>query len=32
VAGDDTVLVISREQAGGAEVARALLRIAEGKG
>ncbi len=29
VAGDDTVLVISREPAGGAEVARALLRIAE---
>ena len=29
VAGDDTVLVISREPEGGAEVARALLRIAE---
>jgi transcriptional regulator of arginine metabolism len=32
VAGDDTVLVISREPAGGAEVARALLRIAERRG
>ena len=29
VAGDDTVLVISRDPAGGAEVAAALLRIAE---
>jgi transcriptional regulator of arginine metabolism len=29
VAGDDTVLVISRDPAGGTEVARALLRIAE---
>ncbi len=29
VAGDDTVLVITREPAGGADVARALLRIAE---
>ncbi len=29
VAGDDTVLVIAREPAGGQEVARALLRIAE---
>ena len=29
VAGDDTVLVITREPGGGAEVARALLRIAE---
>ena len=29
VAGDDTVLVITREQAGGQDVARALLRIAE---
>jgi transcriptional regulator of arginine metabolism len=29
VAGDDTVLVIARDQAGGAEVARSLLRLAE---
>jgi transcriptional regulator of arginine metabolism len=29
VAGDDTVLVISRDPAGGQDVARALLRIAE---
>lgn len=29
VAGDDTVLVITRDPAGGADVARALLRIAE---
>jgi len=29
VAGDDTVLVISREPAGGAEVAHSLLRLAE---
>ena len=29
VAGDDTVLVISRDPAGGAEVAGALLRLAE---
>ena len=29
VAGDDTVLVITRDPAGGAEVARGLLRIAE---
>jgi transcriptional regulator of arginine metabolism len=29
VAGDDTVLVITREPAGGSDVARALLRIAE---
>ncbi|HVB44372.1 MAG TPA: arginine repressor [Streptosporangiaceae bacterium] len=29
VAGDDTVLVITREPAGGPEVARALLRLAE---
>ena len=29
VAGDDTVLVISRDPAGGTEVAGALLRIAE---
>jgi transcriptional regulator of arginine metabolism len=29
VAGDDTVLVIARDPAGGAEVARALLRIAD---
>ena len=29
VAGDDTVLVISRDPAGGTEVAEALLRIAE---
>ena len=32
VAGDDTVLVISREPGGGADVARALLRIAERRG
>ncbi len=29
VAGDDTVLVISRDPAGGEDVARALLRLAE---
>jgi transcriptional regulator of arginine metabolism len=29
VAGDDTVLVISRDPSGGTEVAEALLRIAE---
>ena len=29
VAGDDTVLVIARDPAGGAELARALLRLAE---
>ena len=29
VAGDDTVLVITREPAGGQDMARALLRIAE---
>ena len=29
VAGDDTVLVIARDPAGGAEVARSLLRLAE---
>ena len=29
VAGDDTVLVITRDPAGGAEVARALLRLAD---
>jgi transcriptional regulator of arginine metabolism len=32
VAGDDTVLVISREPAGGNEVAENLLRLAERKG
>jgi len=32
VAGDDTVLVISREPAGGNEVAESLLRLAERKG
>lgn len=31
VGGDDTVLVISRDPAGGADVARALLRLAEGR-
>jgi transcriptional regulator of arginine metabolism len=31
VGGDDTVLVISRDPAGGAEVARALLDLAEGR-
>jgi len=29
VAGDDTVLVITRDPAGGEQVARALLRLAE---
>ena len=32
VAGDDTVLVITREPAGGNEVAESLLRLAERKG
>ena len=32
VAGDDTVLVISRDPAGGAELARALLGLAERRG
>jgi transcriptional regulator of arginine metabolism len=32
VAGDDTVLVIARDPAGGAELARALLRLAERRG
>ena len=32
VAGDDTVLVISREPAGGSELAESLLRLAERKG
>ena len=32
VGGDDTVLVIARDPAGGADVARALLRLAEGRG
>ena len=32
VAGDDTVLVISREPAGGNELAESLLRLAERKG
>ena len=32
VAGDDTVLVISREPAGGDEVAESLLRLAERRG
>ncbi len=32
VAGDDTVLVISREPAGGNEVAESLLRLAERRG
>jgi transcriptional regulator of arginine metabolism len=32
VAGDDTVLVITREPTGGPEVARTLLRLAERKG
>jgi len=32
VAGDDTVLVIAREPAGGHEVAESLLRLAERKG
>jgi transcriptional regulator of arginine metabolism len=32
VAGDDTVLVISREPAGGTELAESLLRLAERKG
>ena len=31
VAGDDTVLVISREPAGGNELAESLLRLAERK-
>jgi len=32
VAGDDTVLVIAREPAGGADVARSLLQVAERRG
>jgi transcriptional regulator of arginine metabolism len=32
VAGDDTVLVIAREPASGAEVARTLLQFAERRG
>jgi len=32
VAGDDTVLVIAREPAGGADLARALLRLADRRG
>jgi transcriptional regulator of arginine metabolism len=32
VAGDDTVLVIARDPAGGAELARALLRLADRRG
>ena len=32
VAGDDTVLVITRDAAGGDEVAEALLRLAERRG
>jgi transcriptional regulator of arginine metabolism len=32
VAGDDTVLVITRDPAGGAELARALLRLADRRG
>jgi transcriptional regulator of arginine metabolism len=32
VAGDDTVLVITRDPAGGDEVAEALLRLAERRG
>jgi transcriptional regulator of arginine metabolism len=32
VGGDDTVLVISRDPKGGADVAQALLRLAEGTG
>ena len=32
VAGDDTVLVIARDPAGGEELAQALLRLAERRG
>jgi arginine repressor len=32
VAGDDTVLVIARDPAGGAELAQALLRLADRRG
>jgi transcriptional regulator of arginine metabolism len=32
VASDDTVLVIARDPAGGADLARALLRLAEPDG
>jgi transcriptional regulator of arginine metabolism len=32
VAGDDTVLVITRDPGGGDEVARSLLRLAEHRG
>jgi transcriptional regulator of arginine metabolism len=32
VAGDDTVLVVARDPAGGAELARALLRLADRRG
>ena len=32
VAGDDTVLVITREPAGGNDLAESLLRLAERKG
>ena len=32
VAGDDTVLVIARDPAGGADLARALLRLADRRG
>jgi len=32
VAGDDTVLVITRDPAGGSDVAESLLRLAERKG
>ena len=32
VAGDDTVLLIARDPAGGADLARALLRLADRRG
>lgn len=32
VAGDDTVLVVARDPAGGAELARTLLRLADRRG
>ena len=32
VAGDDTVLVIARDPAGGDDLARALLRLADRRG
>ena len=32
VAGDDTVLVIARDPAGGADLAQALLRLADRRG